>query len=34
MDAATFDGNYRPQGKTPGIPGNARDGRFTVVVYD
>ena len=34
LDAATFDGTYRPQGKTPGIPGNDRDGRFTVIVYD
>jgi len=34
LDAAVFEGTYRPQGKTPGIPGNLRDGRFIVQVYD
>jgi hypothetical protein len=34
LNAAEFEGTYRPQGKTPGVLGNARDGRFVVVVYD
>ena len=33
-DAAQFEGTYRPQGPTPGVPGNARDGRFVVEVFD
>jgi hypothetical protein len=33
-DGAQFEGIYRPQGPTPGVPGNARDGRFTVQVFD
>ncbi len=33
-DAAQFEGTYRPQGPTPGIPGIARDGRFVVQVFD
>ena len=32
--AAHFEGTYRPQGKTPGVPGYARDGRFNVLVFD
>ena len=34
LDAAQFEGTYRPQGRTPGIPGNLRDGRFIVQVFD
>ena len=34
LDAAKFEGTYRPQGKTPGIPGSERDGRFVVEVFD
>ena len=34
LDAAQFEGTYRPQGKTPGIPGSERDGRFIVQVFD
>jgi hypothetical protein len=34
LDAAQFEGTYRPQGRTPGIPGNLRDGRFVVQVFD
>ena len=34
LDAAQFEGTYRPQGKTPGIPGTERDGRFIVQVFD
>jgi hypothetical protein len=33
-DLAQFEGTYRPQGKTPGVLGNARDGRFIVQVFD
>jgi hypothetical protein len=33
-DAAQFEGTYRPQGPTPGIPGSERDGRFIVQVFD
>ena len=33
-DAAQFEGTYRPQGPTPGIPGFERDGRFVVQVFD
>ena len=33
-DAAQFEGTYRPQGKTPGVLGSARDGRFIVQVFD
>ena len=33
-NAAQFDGTYRPQGKTPGVLGAARDGRFVVQVFD
>jgi hypothetical protein len=33
-NGAQFQGTYRPQGPTPGVPGNARDGRFTVQVFD
>jgi hypothetical protein len=33
-NAALFEGTYRPQGQTPGVPGNARDGRFVVEVFD
>ena len=33
-DAAQFEGTYRPQGPTPGVPGPARDGRFVVQVFD
>ena len=34
LDAAQFEGTYRPQGPTPGIPGFERDGRFIVQVFD
>src|ERR687894_2622228 len=34
LDAAQFEGTYRPQGPTPGIPGSERDGRFVVEVFD
>ena len=34
LDAAQFEGTYRPQGKTPGVPGSERDGRFIVEVFD
>ncbi|HSU34862.1 MAG TPA: hypothetical protein VLJ88_04305 [Propionibacteriaceae bacterium] len=34
LDAAQFEGTYRPQGRTPGIPGSLRDGRFVVQVFD
>jgi hypothetical protein len=34
LDAAQFEGTYRPQGKTPGVLGDARDGRFIVQVFD
>jgi hypothetical protein len=33
-NGALFEGTYRPQGQTPGVPGNARDGRFVVEVFD
>ena len=33
-NAALFEGTYRPQGPTPGVPGYARDGRFVVEVFD
>jgi len=31
---ALFEGTYRPQGPTPGVPGPMRDGRFVVEVFD
>jgi len=31
---ALFEGTYRPQGPTPGVPGPRRDGRFVVEVFD
>jgi hypothetical protein len=34
LDAAQFEGTYRPQGKTPISAGNERDGRFVVEVFD
>ena len=34
LDAALFEGTYRPQGKTPGVLGSAREGRFIVQVFD
>lgn len=33
-DAAQFEGTYRPQDRTAGIPGQPRDGRFVIQVFD
>ena len=33
-NTAQFEGTYRPQDKTPGVPKNARNGRFIVQVFD
>jgi hypothetical protein len=33
-NTAQFEGKYRPEDKTPGVPRNARKGRFVAQVFD